>query len=293
MHTSRGSNFEKIEACCPEVSGNSVYVKKIRGLFDGPHQVLWRMGVNGYGGAVQGLSYNKCGEAGDNVSQEQPADFDNPWKEMLGSYFREFMAFFFADVHAEIDWARDPVFLDKELQQVAREAELGRRTVDKLVQIWKHDGESSWVLIHVEVLSQYDPDFAKRMIVYYYRLFDLYDRPVASFAVGDERRSWRPQQFQAGLWGTSQVFTFTVAKLLDYEPSQLESDPNLFATVVLAHLKTQETDDNPTERQRWKLLLTRRLYEQGYDRDGILAVFGFIDWLLAKPAVGICACRLS
>ncbi|GAB4218407.1 MAG: hypothetical protein OHK0012_27310 [Synechococcales cyanobacterium] len=74
-----------------------------------------------------------------------------------------------------------------------------------------------------------------------------------------------------------------MAKLLDYDPSQLESDPNLFATVVLAHLKTQETDDNPPERQRWKLRLTRRLYEQGYDRGGILAVFGFIDWLMALP----------
>ncbi|MDX2272989.1 MAG: hypothetical protein NW237_13720 [Cyanobacteriota bacterium] len=56
------------------------------------------------------------------------------------------------------------------------------------------------------------------------------------------------------------------------------------ATVVLAHLKTQATDDAPTKRQRWELWLTRRLYEQGYEREQVLAVFSFIDWMMRLPA---------
>jgi hypothetical protein len=36
-------------------------------------------------------------------------------------------------VHAQINWDVEYLFLDKELQQVVRDAELGRRLVDKLV----------------------------------------------------------------------------------------------------------------------------------------------------------------
>jgi hypothetical protein len=61
---------------------------------------------------------------------------DSPWKEALERYFPHFMAFFFPIAHATIDWQRDWTFLDKELEQIVRDAELGRRLVDKLVQVW-------------------------------------------------------------------------------------------------------------------------------------------------------------
>jgi hypothetical protein len=61
------------------------------------------------------------------------------------------MAFFFPQAHAEIDWPRGYEVLDKELQQVVRAAETGRRVVDKLVKVWRRDGQEAWVLIHVEV----------------------------------------------------------------------------------------------------------------------------------------------
>jgi hypothetical protein len=61
------------------------------------------------------------------------------------------MQFFFSDAYADIDWSRQPVFLDKELQQVVRGAATGRRYVDKLVKVWRLGGEETWVLIHIEV----------------------------------------------------------------------------------------------------------------------------------------------
>jgi hypothetical protein len=57
-------------------------------------------------------------------------DFDSPWKEVLERYLADFLAFFFPQAHAEIDWHRGYTFLDKELQQVARDAVLGRRLAD-------------------------------------------------------------------------------------------------------------------------------------------------------------------
>jgi hypothetical protein len=99
-------------------------------------------------------------------------DFDSPWKEALEHYFPQFMSFFFPLAHADIDWARGYEFLDKELQQVVRDAELGRRLVDKLARVYARDGEEDWVLVHVEVQGQPEAAFAKRMYVYNYRLYD-------------------------------------------------------------------------------------------------------------------------
>lgn len=82
---------------------------------------------------------------------ERRVDFDSPWKETLEYYFEDFMAFFFSQAYADIDWQRGYEFLDKELQQVVRDAEFGRRFADKLVKVWRKSGEEQWVLIHVEV----------------------------------------------------------------------------------------------------------------------------------------------
>lgn len=217
---------------------------------------------------------------------ETSIDFDNPWKASLEKYFEAFMAFFFPEAHADVDWERGYELLDKELQAVTRDAEIGRRQVDTLVKLWRKDGEEAWVLAHVEIQSQQDSDFARRMFVYHYRIYDRHERKIASFGIlGDEVRSWRPTQFEQQLWGSRIEFQFPIVKLLDFQErwQELEADTNPFATVVMAHLKAQETRYDLSERKAWKLALTRRLYEKGYERQDILDLFRFIDWMLELP----------
>lgn len=115
---------------------------------------------------------------------------------------------------------------------------------------------------------------------------DRYQRSVVSLAVlGDERRNWRPNQFEMELWGCEVRFIFPVVKLLDYSEqwSSLEASRNPFATVVMAHLKAQQTQGNRNERLQWKLILTRRLYEQQLQREDVINLFRFIDWLMSLP----------
>jgi hypothetical protein len=121
------------------------------------------------------------------------ADYDSPWKEMLEGYFPAFMAFFFPAAYTDVDWALGYESLDTELAQIVRDAALGRRLADKLVKVWRRDGTEQIVLIHIEIQGERDPEFAKRIYVYNYRLFDCYDRPVVSLAVlCDVSTQWRP-----------------------------------------------------------------------------------------------------
>jgi hypothetical protein len=215
-----------------------------------------------------------------------PSDFDSPWKEVLERYLPDFFAFFFPQAHAEIDWTRGYEFLDKELQQVARDAELGRRMADKLVRVWHSTGGEAWVLVHIEVQTQAEAHFAQRMFGYYYRLLDRYNRQVASLAVlGDEQAGWRPNEFGAALWGCEVRFVFPVVKLLDYRTqwAALEASGNPFATVVMAHLETQATRGDAPARAQAKLALTRRLYARNYSREQIIDLFRFIDWVMQLP----------
>jgi hypothetical protein len=217
----------------------------------------------------------------------EPRDaYDSPWKEMLEAYFQDFMQFFFPKIHEDIDWNRGYDFLDQELQQVVRDAELGKRLADKLVKVWKLSGEETWVLVHIEIQSQEESKFSDRMFVYYYRLRDKYNQKIASLAIlGDERETWRPQPFREELWGCRVQFDFPIIKLLDYEPrwAELEASRNPFAIAVMTHLKTKETRNDAQSRKEWKFRLTRRLYEQGYERQDILNLFRFIDWMLELP----------
>ncbi|MEO5347457.1 MAG: hypothetical protein H7834_13930, partial [Magnetococcus sp. YQC-9] len=92
--------------------------------------------------------------------QSQSTEYDSPWKEVLKGYFKDFLAFFLPDAHHGIDWRRAPEFLDKELDKITREAQAKNRRVDLLVKVWLLDGHELWVLVHVEIQGDRDPDFA-------------------------------------------------------------------------------------------------------------------------------------
>jgi len=161
------------------------------------------------------------------------------------------MAFYFPQAHGEIDWQPPHFFLDQELAQVVQDAQLGKRLVDRLVQVATRDAGEQWVYIHVEVQGQHDADFPERLFTYNYRLYDRYRRSVASLAVlADERENWKPDGFGYQLFGCEVGIRFPVVKLLDYanQTESLLEDPNAFALVTAAHLLTRRTKGDPVQR---------------------------------------------
>ena len=142
------------------------------------------------------------------------------------------------------------------------------------------------MLNHVEVQGQGQNEFEKRMYVYNYRIFDRYDKKVASLAIlADDNPSWRPGSYSYELWGSRAGLWFPTVKLLDYRDrwDRLEESTNPFASVVMAHLKALETGKDPEDRFRWKLYLIKRLYRLGYEKKDVILLFEFIDWVMSLP----------
>jgi len=215
-----------------------------------------------------------------------PDNYDTPWKEAIEHHFPEFMAFYFPDAHRQIDWQQGYTFLDQELQSVVQDAELGKRFVDKLVRVTRPSGQEDWVYIHLEVQGTAQAEFAERMFVYNYRIYDRYRRPVASMAVlADDTPSWKPEGFSYEVLGCKHSLQFPVAKLLDYADrvDALENDPNPFALVTLAHLQTRATRKDPDARFAAKWKLVQLLYRRGWDKQRIIDLFAVIDWMMHLP----------
>ena len=214
----------------------------------------------------------------------QKTAFDNPWKTIIETYFKDFMDFFFNDIAKAIDWNVPHIFLDKELEKVMRDADSGNRYVDKLVKTQLKTGQETVLYIHIEVQSQYDADFSRRMFIYHYRLFDRYQLPVVSLALlGDDDPKWKPSHYQYENFGCKLCFDFPSIKLLDYQQQDLQQKTNPFAIITRTHLSALETRQRPQQRLEVKLTLTKALYQAGYEKQDILNLFHFIDWMLNLP----------
>ncbi|MDO9139782.1 MAG: cytosolic protein [Methylobacter sp.] len=213
-------------------------------------------------------------------------EYDSPWKEAIEHFFPDFMAFYFPDACAQIDWPKEYAFLDNELRAVVQDAELGKRFVDKLVRVTLCTGGEKWVYIHIEVQVSQQAEFAERIFVYNYRLFDRYHRPIASMAVlADVHVNWKPDYFSYNVLGCETSIHFPIAKLTDYH-DQLEAlqvSDNPFAIVTAAHIQTQRTRKDDTARYQAKRLLVRLLYERQWERQKVVDLFRVIDWMMRLP----------
>ncbi len=212
--------------------------------------------------------------------------YDSPWKEVIERYFPEFLAFYFPDAHAEIDWAKEYIFLDQELRAVVQDAELGTRFVDRLVRVTVLSGDDCWIYIHVEVQGTKQAEFAERMFIYNYRIFDRYKRPVASMAVlADEHKHWKPTSYGFAVLGCRHTLEFPVAKLTDYEDKtdELLASDNAFGLITAAHILTQQTRKQHQERYEAKLRLVRLLYQRQWDKQRVIDLFSVLDWLMQLP----------
>ena len=209
---------------------------------------------------------------------EQNDDYDSPWKDAIDHYFPE--------AYVRIDWSKEQVFLDQELHAVVQDAELGKRLVDKLVRVTLQNGDENWIYIHVEVQGTKQVEFAERMFVYNYRLYDRYRRPIASMAVlTDEVARWRPNSYSFEALGCEHTLLFRTTKLTDYrnKMDELLVSNNAFALITAAHILTQQTRRKDQERYEAKLRLVRILYQRRWDKQRIINLFVVLDWMMKLP----------
>ncbi|ABX78006.1 DUF4351 domain-containing protein [Coxiella burnetii] len=209
---------------------------------------------------------------------------DTAWKEILEAYFQKFIEFCLTDLYQLIAWEKSWESLDKELLAITKDSITGKRILDKLFRVYFKSGEEQWVLVHLEVQGERESGFAERMLIYGYRIYDRYQKPVVSCAILTDRNpNWRPNHYETEVAGSRLRIDFRVVKLLDYakQEVELESSPNPFASVILSYLAALKVKRSPEAiRLQTKLSLTKRLYRKGYTKEQIIRLYVFVDWMI-------------
>lgn len=212
-------------------------------------------------------------------------DQDGLWKKVIGELFEDFMLFFSPELHEEVDFSVEAEFLQQEIFQQIIKEKTGRRSTDQLVKVRLKGGEEKWILIHVEVQSTNEKDFAKRMFQYFYRIYDRYDKEIVTLAImTSPYNSESPTEFHYNYFGTELHYAYNNHKLIDYTNTTLEQSDKLFSKIVLAAKYKNDTEHNAEKRYTFKEKLMREMIKNDrYSDLEVQAVIYFIDYLLRLP----------
>jgi hypothetical protein len=211
----------------------------------------------------------------------QDSDYDGAWKEALRSYFRQLLEKYFPAMADCIDWRHPPQWSDKELSQILGQTGQRNRVVDVLVRVRLRSGGEQWILLHLEIQTSYESDFAQRLALYNSGLFWIFKQRVITLAVlADLREGWLPGEDLFQLADFESRTRFPICKLIDRLRSDWQDDYSLPVQMARAQVEALRTASDPERRYDAKWQLVRNLYRTGYNAAEVRELFRLIDWMM-------------
>lgn len=205
-------------------------------------------------------------------------DHDRLFKELLSTFFVEFVEAFLPDVALYLD-PTSLEFLDKE---VFTDVTAGRKHTADLVVKTRFRGQETFFLVHVENQSSPEPDFPKRMFRYFSRLHEKHDLPVYPVVIFSYEAPQRPEpkQYKVAFPGKTVLqFDYTVIQLNRLSWRKFLKQPNAAATALMARMKIAPQERVKVRKECMRLLATLRL-----DPARAQLIAGFIENYLRLTA---------
>lgn len=205
-------------------------------------------------------------------------DHDRLFKELLSTFFLDFLALFTPEVLDYLD-PDSIAFLDKELFTDVTAGE--KFETDLLVQA-QFRNQPSFFLVHVENQSSSSSDFGKRMFRYFARLFEQYDCPVYPIVVFSYER---PQKKASSTFTVDfpdfsvMTFNYKVIQLNQLNWRDYLSKQNPVASALMSKMKIASEDRAKVKAECLRLLVTLRL-----DPARMQLISGFVDTYLKLNA---------
>ncbi len=205
-------------------------------------------------------------------------DHDRIFKELLTTFFVEFVELFLPDMYAYLDPA-SLEFLDKE---VFTDVTAGEKHEVDLVVKARFRGEEAFFLVHVENQASAQSEFPKRMFTYFARLHEKYALPVypvVLFSYETPQRA-EPRQYRVEFPGKTVLhFEYTVIQLNRLSWRKFASQPNPVASALMARMKIAPRDRPKARIECLRLLGTLKL-----DPARSKLIGGFIETYLQLSA---------
>ena len=198
-------------------------------------------------------------------------DHDRLFKELLTTFFIEFLDLFFPELVRHVD--RDSLeFLDKEVFTDVTEGQ--RHEVDLLAKA-RFGDEPSFFLIHVETQAQPQADFSRRMFRYFARLHEKFASPVypvVLFSYDDPQRA-EPDEYGVKFPDLDVLaFRFRVVQLNRLDWRSFVERTNPIAAALMAKMRME-----PPDRPWAKLACLDLLGKLQLDAARRELISGFVD----------------
>lgn len=212
------------------------------------------------------------------MSQESsyPAtiNHDRLFKELLTTFFVEFIELFLPEVAAYLD--KDSlVALDKE---VFTDVTAGEQYETDILMQAKYSEQDSFFLIHVENQSYAQSSFPRRMFDYFAALHSKYDLPVYPIAVFsfDEPQRPEPNVYRVVFPNKTVLeFRYDVVQLNQLNWQDFLDKPNPVSSALMAKMKIV-----PEDRAKVKLECLKMLVGLDLDPARVQLISGFVDTYL-------------
>lgn len=201
-------------------------------------------------------------------------DHDRLFKELLTTFFIEFLELFLPDVVIYLE--RNSLnFLDKE---VFTDVTAGLQYEADLVVQVRFREQDSFFLIHLEHQAQNQAQFSKRMFRYFARLYEKHDLPIYPIALFSYNTPVRPETNTHQIDFPNKVvlqFNYDVIQLNRLNWRDFVQQQNPVASALMAKMNIA-----PEERRQVKLECLRLMATLRLDRAKMQLISGFVDTYL-------------
>jgi hypothetical protein len=209
------------------------------------------------------------------TSENFMIDHDRLFKELLTTFFVDFLKLFAPDVVAFLDI--DSIeFLDKE---IFTDVTAGERYEADVIVKARFRGRDTCFLIHVEHQASKQGDFARRMFVYFARLHEKYGLPIVPIALFsyDAPKTPEPSVYEIALPSGETVvrFAYRTVQLNRLTWRDFLRHENPVAAALMAKMDIAVED-----RPRVKLECLRLLATLKLDPARTQLISGFVDTYL-------------
>jgi hypothetical protein len=198
-------------------------------------------------------------------------DHDRLFKELIGTFFVDFLDLFIPDVRAYVEVGSIEL-VDKE---IFVDVTSGERLEPDLVAKVRFKGLPAFFIIHVESQNQFQKTFGRRLFRYFSRLHDKYELPVYPIVVFsfDSPRKLQADEYRVEFPNKVVMeFRYDVIQLNRLNWRDFVKKPNPVAAALMAKMNIA-----PSERARVKLECLRLLATLKLDLARMNLISGFVD----------------
>ena len=201
-------------------------------------------------------------------------DHDRLFKELISTFFIEFIELFFPQVLEYID-TESIIFLDKE---IFTDVTAGDKYETDLIAKVKFLGQPSYFVIHIEAESGARPKFNQRMFRYFARLDEKLDLPIYPIVIFsyDSPKTVAVNNYQINFPDFQVLkFNYQVVQLNQLNWRDFLARPNPVASALMSKMSIAPEDRPKVKAECLRLLVTLKL-----NPAKMQLISGFIDTYL-------------